>query len=59
MKLPTLKCNRCGHKWFPRSPKEPERCPACNSPYWNKPRVRKVNRRSKYAEKEDDVTAND
>jgi len=42
MKLPTLKCNRCGHKWFPRSPKEPERCPACNSPYWNKPRIRKL-----------------
>ncbi|MFX0136903.1 MAG: hypothetical protein ACFFDN_24915 [Candidatus Hodarchaeota archaeon] len=34
--LPTEKCKRCGHTWHPRSDKKPERCPNCNSPYWDK-----------------------
>ena len=38
LKLPKLKCNRCGHKWFPRQEREPKSCPKCHSPYWNKPR---------------------
>lgn len=38
--LTTLKCQRCGHAWHPRSHEAPERCPGCNSPYWNKPRTR-------------------
>ena len=33
-----LTCTRCGHKWYPRRPGEPTRCPKCVSPYWNKPR---------------------
>ena len=35
-----LSCNRCNHQWYPRSPKLPKICPMCNSPYWNKVRVR-------------------
>ena len=27
-------CLRCGHKWYPRTPKQPKRCPGCGSPYW-------------------------
>jgi len=29
-------CERCGHKWVPRSSKKPIVCPKCKSPYWNK-----------------------
>lgn len=40
--MPRYKCNRCfGPPWIPRGDKEPQRCPHCNSRYWNKPRVRK------------------
>ncbi len=37
-------CNRCGHRWIPRSNKPPKVCPnpACKSPYWNKPRKRRI-----------------
>jgi predicted Zn-ribbon and HTH transcriptional regulator len=33
-------CDRCGHKWIPRSKidEAPTICPKCKSPYWNKPR---------------------
>ena len=40
MKLPKLKCNRCQHEWSPRKETEPKTCPKCNSPYWNKKRIR-------------------
>lgn len=34
-------CNRCHETWY--SKKElPKCCNECNSPYWNKPRVRPV-----------------
>jgi hypothetical protein len=36
--IATLKCMRCRHAWHPRSHEPPERCPKCNSPYWDKPR---------------------
>lgn len=36
-KLPTLKCQRCGNTWIPRT-ENPKNCPKCHSPYWNKPR---------------------
>ena len=38
MPLPTYECLRCGHKWHPRSDRRPDRCPKCNSPYWDRPR---------------------
>jgi hypothetical protein len=36
--LPTATCNRCGHTWTLRVP-NPQSCPNCHSPYWNKERV--------------------
>ena len=36
-----VKCLRCGWKWIPRKPETPTWCPACNSPYWNRKRVRR------------------
>jgi len=35
-----LVCSRCGHEWYPRSPRVPRVCARCKSPYWNRPRVR-------------------
>lgn len=32
------RCERCGHDWVPREQKEPQVCPKCKSPYWNRPR---------------------
>lgn len=33
-------CTRCSHKWEPRTYKkeEPNVCPKCKSPYWNRKR---------------------
>lgn len=42
IKLPTLKCLRCGYEWIPRQPKKPKYCARCNSPYWNKPKWKGV-----------------
>lgn len=34
-----FECSRCGHKWVPREGvEEPQTCPKCKSPYWDKPR---------------------
>jgi hypothetical protein len=40
LKLPTLKCLRCGHTWFPRQAELPKTCAnkECKSPYWDRPR---------------------
>lgn len=32
------RCERCSHEWIPRDEGEPNVCPKCKSPYWNKPR---------------------
>jgi len=37
IKVPVLRCKRCGHEWVPRGT-EVTICPSCKSPYWNKPR---------------------
>jgi len=37
LKLPKLKCKRCGHTWTPRVD-NPVVCPKCNSARWNVPR---------------------
>ena len=34
------KCLRCGHEWPSRLERLPKVCPKCNSPYWNKPKVK-------------------
>jgi hypothetical protein len=36
-----LICERCGAKWYPRTTCAPRRCARCNSPYWDRPVVRK------------------
>jgi uncharacterized Zn ribbon protein len=44
-----LVCKRCGHEWKPRNDKLPTVCPnpKCKSPYWNKPRRNKKNKKKK------------
>ena len=34
-----LTCGRCGWEWYPRSPRRPNACPACKSPYWDRDRI--------------------
>jgi len=41
IKVRGYKCERCGHKWAPRSKKKPIICPKCKSPYWNRARREK------------------
>ena len=47
IKLPRLKCLRCGHTWVPRREKPPKTCPKCHSPYWNKPRQKRHKSKTK------------
>jgi hypothetical protein len=37
---PTWNCRRRGHTWVPRIAEEPQRCPWCASPFWNRPPLR-------------------
>ena len=42
-----LECTRCSHKWWPRLDEVgksvlPKTCPACKSPYWDRPLERKT-----------------
>ncbi|SRR5579885_85003 len=39
------RCERCGHEWIPRrsASAEPETCPKCRSPFWNRPRKSMMN----------------
>src|SRR5437867_3466725 len=39
-----FRCERCEHEWVPRGVEEPSVCPACKSPYWNRPRRRTIYR---------------
>ncbi len=34
VRIATVVCKRCGHKWVPRKPKVMT-CAKCRSPYWN------------------------
>ncbi len=36
-----LKCLRCGHKWIPRSDKNPKSCPDCKNRKWDEKREKK------------------
>jgi len=29
-------CQKCGHKWWPRTPDKPTMCPACKCRNWDK-----------------------
>lgn len=35
VKLPTVKCRKCGNEWIPRV-KNPPRCPKCHTRRWHK-----------------------
>lgn len=37
-----LVCKRCGYSWFPRTPTKPKHCSKCNSPYWDRNRIKSV-----------------
>lgn len=43
VKLPRLKCLRCGHVWIPRSERDIRLCPKCKSIRWDEPLVIKSN----------------
>ena len=45
-------CLRCGHSWYPRSPKIPKFCASCNSPYWAVMRSQPVSEGCPAAKKE-------
>ena len=45
MSIELLTCLRCGHQWYPRTPKLPAHCSKCKSPYWDKPRGQKRGRK--------------
>ena len=50
VKLEGYQCDRCGHRWsppdgkgkWPNSNDDPKQCPKCRSPYWDKPRQRRI-----------------
>ena len=46
IKLPTLKCLRCGYEWIPITI-YPKYCSSCNSPYWDRPKVKFIGQRKK------------
>lgn len=31
-----LKCARCGHEWYQRTPEKPRRCAGCKCLYWER-----------------------
>lgn len=46
---PAFQCERCFHRWLPRKKgnddiqlHQPQVCPKCKSPYWNKPRQKEL-----------------
>ncbi len=39
IKVPVLKCKRCGHSWTPRQ-RDIRICPKCKSAHWDTPRPR-------------------
>jgi Zn finger protein HypA/HybF involved in hydrogenase expression len=40
IKIPTLKCERCGHTWVPKI-SDVKICPKCKSARWNQPPEKK------------------
>lgn len=42
--IPGYLCERCGHRWAPKSHNlpEPKVCPQCKSHYWNTARKRPI-----------------
>jgi len=44
--FPIQECKRCGNEWVSRV-KIPVQCPRCKSAFWNKPRIREINKEKK------------
>jgi Zn finger protein HypA/HybF involved in hydrogenase expression len=42
VKMKKLKCLRCNHEWYKRTPRNPVLCPSCKSKYWNEVREENV-----------------
>ena len=43
-----FRCERCSHEWVPREKThQPKVCPACKSPYWDRPRRPNAKRAAK------------
>ncbi len=41
------RCYRCDHEWRPNSLDElPKVCPACKSPYWDRPKNQSIKRQT-------------
>ena len=38
-------CERCGKVWVARFDRVPLKCIGCQSPYWNKPRTRGLDKK--------------
>ena len=48
LKVVGWKCERCEHEWQPNDIETPPRvCPKCKSPYWDRPRQKKMNKPAK------------
>jgi len=47
IKIDGYLCERCKHKWVARNSEEPRVCPRCKSPYWDRPRKKKIKRKSR------------
>jgi hypothetical protein len=47
--IPQLKCKRCGHTWLPRITRLPKKCAGCQSPYWNRDRLKPLTKHTKAA----------
>ncbi len=50
VKLTRYKCKKCGHKWIPRTDREPAVCPNCKNARWQEKGKRKYVRKE-YAER--------
>lgn len=46
-KIRILQCTRCGWEWATRNHDDPKNCPNCKSPYWNKKKVRFLDKNGK------------
>jgi predicted Zn-ribbon and HTH transcriptional regulator len=44
-KIAGFQCERCGHEWVAKTERRPIICPKCKSPYWDRPRVRTLEKK--------------
>jgi len=41
VKLPKLRCNKCGYKWYPRIAARPVKCPDCQNRKWDEAEIKR------------------